>query len=82
MRSFKSKLEKKLKAKLPHLQFKTIYGKTIECSIETFIAKNNIDLIALSTKQRTILQRVFGKSLTKKLAFHSDTPVLVFHSKK
>ena len=49
--------------------------------IEKFIDVVDADLIALSTKNRNPFEKLFSKSMTKEMAFHSKIPLLAFHIK-
>jgi len=39
-------------------------------------------LLVMSTHQRTLFDKIFGKSITKKIAFHTKVPLMAFHYKK
>lgn len=58
------------------------YGATPEKTLEKFIKKNKPGLVAMSTKHRTVFERIFSSSVTKKIANHTHTPLLAFHYKK
>ncbi len=47
---------------------------------EDYIEKNEIDLIALTTHKRGIIERLFNPSITRRMLFHSNIPLLVFHT--
>lgn len=51
-------------------------------AIEKFVRDRQIDIIALSTYRRNILARMFNPSIARKMLFHTDTPLLVMHSRK
>lgn len=63
-------------------------GCNIECGliensdslegIETFIDEKKIDVIALISRRRNLITQLFKPSLTRKLLFQSDIPILVF----
>jgi len=48
--------------------------------LEDFIDEKDIDIIAFTTHKRGIFERFFNPSLTKKMLFHTNIPLLVFHS--
>ena len=48
--------------------------------LEDYIDEKDIDLIALTTHKRGMIERLFTRSLTRKMLFHSNVPLLVFHS--
>lgn len=58
----------------------TIINTNIVEGMQTYIEENKIDLIALTTHKRGMIDRLFNPSLTKKMLFHSNIPLLVFHS--
>jgi nucleotide-binding universal stress UspA family protein len=49
--------------------------------IEKFIDVVDADIIALSTKNRNPFEKLFSKSITKEMSFHSQIPLLAFHVK-
>lgn len=48
--------------------------------LQEYIEKHEIDLIALTTRKRGVIERLFNPSIAKKMVFHSYIPVLIFHS--
>ncbi|MFO7659089.1 MAG: universal stress protein [Bacteroidales bacterium] len=71
--------------------FRSVYGKSdVECGrvgskalleeIDLFVKENHINIISLTTRQRGILDKLFKTDLTKKLFYHTNIPLLVFHS--
>jgi nucleotide-binding universal stress UspA family protein len=46
--------------------------------IETFILEKQIDLLALISRKRNVLTQLFRPSMTRKLLFQSEIPILVF----
>ncbi len=48
--------------------------------IEEFVKDKNIDIIAMTTHKRGIVDKFLHQDFTQKMLFHSDTPLLVFHS--
>lgn len=65
-------------------------GYDIECTLiestnvleelQHFVDEKNIDIVAMTTHKRNILTRIFNPSLTRKVLFHTHTPLLVFHA--
>ena len=49
--------------------------------IEKFIDIVDADIIALSTKNRNPIEKLFSRSMTKDMSFHSKIPLLAFHIK-
>ncbi len=48
--------------------------------LSEFIVQNNIDIIAITTHKRNFITRFFKPSLTKKILFQINAPLLVFHA--
>jgi len=48
--------------------------------LEEYIESKEIDLIALTTHKRGVIERLFNPSIAKKMIFHSHLPLLIFHS--
>lgn len=48
--------------------------------LEEYLDKKEIDLIALTTHKRGVIERLFNPSIAKKMIFHSYVPLLIFHS--
>jgi nucleotide-binding universal stress UspA family protein len=52
---------------------------TVE-GLDAYIKKKDIDLLALSTRKRGIIERLFNPSIAKKMLYHTTIPLLVFQS--
>jgi len=50
----------------------------IEQGIQNFIDKNQIDMICFSIRRHTFFQQVFNKSLTKRMTYHTQIPLIAF----
>lgn len=57
-----------------------IVSTNIVEAMQKYIENNQIDLIALTTHKRGMIEKLFNPSLAKKMLFHSNIPLLVFHS--
>lgn len=78
---FEKKMDKRNDFK--NISYKLLDGSEIEQTFDKYIKKESINLIGVSTKHRTFLERVFGKrSVTKKLLHHTNVPLIAFHHKK
>ena len=71
--------------------FSNLYpGYQIECSIiehenilntlQKFISDRSIDIITMTTHKRNMITRLFYPSMTKKMLFQTDIPMLAFHA--
>lgn len=61
--------------------FETLDSDDFEKTLSSFLDQNNIDILAMLTHRRKgFLDRLFNYSLTKKMAYHLDTPVFAVHA--
>jgi nucleotide-binding universal stress UspA family protein len=77
------KFKKKVAAKVkyPKIEYKLAHGKDVVKVLEDFMKKSKPDLFAMSTHHRNLYDKLFGTSITKKLAYHTKVPLLAFHHK-
>ncbi len=80
MKSFENKVQKKIRYE--KMSFKLVYGSFMEGLLQKEIEQSSYDLIAMSTGHRNLFEKIFGRSVTKKMAFHSEIPLMAFHHKK
>ena len=59
--------------------FAIVNSPTVLEGIESFVKEKHIDLLALYIPKRRLWERLFHSSFTKRMAFHTKTPLLVFH---
>ncbi len=62
----------------PGIDLKVVNSPSVLEGLNTYIEDKSIDLLAMFVPKRTFLDRLFHRSLTKKMAFQSKTPLLVF----
>ncbi|WP_165764615.1 universal stress protein [Flavobacterium cyanobacteriorum] len=72
----------KLHYKDYNIGFYSIEGDDIEQSILNFIEANTIDMLVMRSHKRGFFESLFHKSLTKKMAYHSHIPLLIYHDNK
>lgn len=53
-----------------------VYGDDFEHAIKSFIANNNVSMLAMLTHKRNFIQSIFHHSMTKKMSYHTDIPLL------
>ena len=80
LNDFKSKVRKKIK--YDKISYKLVFGKHLEKVLDKEIDEWHPDLLAMSTLHRNLFYKIFGTSVTRKMAFHSEVPLMVFHHKK
>ncbi len=57
-----------------------LHSKNILADINEYVQQNGINILSLTTRQRGIMDKLFKPDLTKKLFYHTNIPLLVFHS--
>ena len=62
------------------LKFETIYADDLVHSINEYVLRKEVDILALCTEDHGFLQQVFHKSVIKAVSAAASYPVLVFHS--
>ncbi len=65
-----------------NLSFQLLTGDNVTKKMEEYLKDDNCDLIAMSTHHRDLMDKLFGKSITKEMAFHTQVPLLAFHHNK
>jgi len=60
--------------------FNLISGKSAEQAISEFAKENEVDVISVSTRRRNLFERLTTRSTSRKLAYHTDIPLLAFHA--
>lgn len=80
MKEFCNKIREK--TGYENFSYQVLPGKNIEKELEEYSGRNSTDLLVMSTHHRDIIDKIFGKSLTKKITFHTSVPLFVFHHKE
>lgn len=57
-----------------------LQGDDLLKTLDKFIKDENIDVISLTTHRRNLISRLFNPSVARKMVFHSQTPLLIFHA--
>ena len=68
------------KYKNAEFECRLIVGNDILDSLDKFISEKKIGMLSLTTHKRNMIARLFNPSLAKKMIFHTQTPLLVFHA--
>lgn len=61
------------------IDFYNIAGDHIEQTILDFIHNQHVGMLVMRTHKRGFFEGLFHRSLTKKMAYHTKVPLLVFH---
>ncbi|MFP9114427.1 universal stress protein [Flavobacterium sp. RHBU_3] len=64
------------------IDFYVIHGKDVEQTILDFVENQNIDMLVMRTHKRGFFESLFHTSLTKKMAYHTKIPLLIFRDDK
>jgi nucleotide-binding universal stress UspA family protein len=56
-----------------------IEGKNEASAINKFIDKHDINFLAITSKRRNYIEKLFSPNTTKQILFHTKVPLLVFH---
>jgi len=73
----KEKVEKEVHYK--NITFDSFTGDSVTDALNSFSHLNKIDLVALAMRKRNLISRLFDRSLTKKMAYHTHIPLLSVH---
>jgi nucleotide-binding universal stress UspA family protein len=57
-----------------------IEGEDVLKGLQQFIDEKRIDIIAMTTHKRNFITRFLNPSLTRRMLFHTHTPLLAFHA--
>ena len=60
------------------INYKLLYGKDINKRLDLLIHEEHPDMVAMITEKRFLFDRLFHTSATKKMAFHTHIPLMVF----
>ncbi|MDX2003434.1 MAG: universal stress protein [Chitinophagales bacterium] len=61
------------------ISFENIQAEDIVDGLAQYIAYHNVDMTVMVTHKRSFLQKIFDRSLTKKMAFQTNVPLIAFH---
>lgn len=64
-----------------NIDFYNIESANIEQGILDFIASKNVGMLVMRSHKRSFFDGLFHRSLTKKMAYHTKVPILVFNKK-
>lgn len=63
-----------------NLTYTLLEGDDTADALNRFVEEQAIDLIAVTTRSRTLLDTLLNPSLTKRLVLESQVPLLIFHA--
>ena len=53
-----------------------VYGHNFEDAITNYIAENPTEMLVMITHKRNFLESIFSRSMTRKMSYHTDIPLL------
>lgn len=62
------------------IRYALLEGDDVARSLQDFARSESIDLMALTTQERSTFESLFSPSLAKKMVLHAQLPVLVLHA--
>ena len=65
-----------------NINFKIVSDNTVFMGLDAIIENAGTDLMALSTRRRSLFEKLYNPSLTKKLAQYTQIPLLAFKAQK
>lgn len=77
---FKDRVRRKVRYE--KISYKLIFGKQLEQVLQKQVTELQPDLLAMSTQYRNVFEKLFWASMTKKMAYHSEVPLMAFHHKQ
>lgn len=80
MESFARLVKKKVEYK--SMSYHLLPGAEIEKKLHQHLKKESVDMLAISTSDKTLIERIFSKSVARKLVYHTRIPLMVFHRKR
>ncbi|HXU27994.1 MAG TPA: universal stress protein [Bacteroidia bacterium] len=65
------------------MTFKTLLGHSIEERLERYMEeRKDVDMLVMSAHYRNLMDKLFGKSITKVMALYLKTPLMIYHHKR
>lgn len=80
LEGFRDVLQEKFNTK--ELECRLLEGNDMLVSLEQLIREIKAEMICLTIHKRNIFSRMFNPGIARKMLFHTDTPLLVFHYKR
>lgn len=64
------------------IKYKLLNTPDLESGINEYLNEANADLVVMTNRNRSLFQKLFDRSLTIKMAYHTHIPLLVYHVKE
>jgi nucleotide-binding universal stress UspA family protein len=59
--------------------FQSLPGNDVDSALQKHIDDNGTNLLVMSTHHRNLFDKIFGKSITKQMAYHINIPLMALH---
>lgn len=66
--------------KYEKINAETVGETNIVKTLHDYLLRNDIDLLVTATRKRNFIERIFDRSITKRLVFHTAVPLLALHT--
>jgi nucleotide-binding universal stress UspA family protein len=66
--------------KYPFTDFAVVKSESVMEGLEKYIENHQVKMLSLFIPNRRLWERLFHTSFTRKMTYHSDIPLLVFHA--
>ncbi|MBL7872547.1 MAG: universal stress protein [Cyclobacteriaceae bacterium] len=63
----------------PKISFHVLRNNSIAEEVDSFVMEQKADMLAMFTHKLDFYEKLFGKSVTRQLAFHAHVPLLTFN---
>lgn len=80
MSDFMNKVNKKIEYN--NISFQILHGNDVEEKLEQHMAEGSTDMMVMATHYRGLMDRLFGRSITKEVVLETTVPLLAFHYSK
>lgn len=74
---FKERIKEDTKYK--NVTFKLLESKDVYKGMNHYLEEVQADLVAMTMRKRSFIQKLFKRSITQKMAYHSEIPLIAFH---
>jgi nucleotide-binding universal stress UspA family protein len=71
----------KIKHSVPYdkIRLELVKEENVLEGINDYVNSNKVDVLAMAIRKRNLLDKIFNRSLTKKMAYHTKIPLLALH---
>lgn len=64
----------------PLLQTQVLAENDVLKTLHTFLDEKKADILVTATRKRNLIERIFDRSITRKLVYHTHIPLLALHT--